>query len=132
MEKICRFIKEAGVYFLATTEGDKPKVRPFGTIHIYNHKLYIQTGKSKEVYDQMIENPEVEICALNKDSSEWVRVSGVVKVDNSIEAKKSMLDEYPELQEMYMAEDDNTQVFYFENAEAVFYSFAKEPEIIRI
>ena len=129
MERVEKFLKEANTYYLATTEGDQPRVRPFGTAHIFEGKLYIQTGKVKDVYRQLIANPKAEICACVKD--EWLRVSGELVEDDRREARQSMLDAYPSLQSMYSADDGNTAVFYFKNATAVFSSFTKEPEMIR-
>ncbi len=128
MEKVCQFLKECGTYYLATMDGDQPRVRPFGTIHVFEGRLYIQTGKVKSVSRQIAANPKVEICGF-KDG-QWLRVSGTLVEDDRYEAKKSMLDAYPSLQSMYSAEDENTQVFYFRDAEAVFSSFTSAPETI--
>ena len=129
MERVEKFLKDANVYYLATMEGDQPRVRPFGTAHIFEGKLYIQTGKVKEVYKQIKENPKAEICACMKD--QWLRVSGELMEDDRREARQSMLDDYPSLQSMYSADDGNTAVFYFQNATAVFSSFQAEPEVIK-
>ena len=128
MERICQFLKEAGVYYLATTDGDQPRVRPFGTAHIFEGKLYIQTGKIKPVSKQIEKNSKVEICAF-KDGK-WVRVAGELCSDDRMEAKKSMLDDYANLRAMYDENDDNTQVLYFENAVATFSSFTAPEEVI--
>ena len=128
MNKICDFLKEAGVYYLATVEGDQPRVRPFGTAHIYEGKLYIQTGKSKPVSKQLAANPKAEISAF-KDGV-WLRVAGELVNDDSIEAKKSMLDAYPNLRGMYNENDDNTQVLYFKSGVATFSSFTAPEEVI--
>ena len=128
MERVCNFLKEAGVYYLATVEGDQPRVRPFGTAHIFEGKLYIQTGKVKPVSKQMAENPKVEISAF-KDGT-WIRIAGELVEDNRVEAKKSMLDAYPNLRGMYDENDDNTQVLYFKNAVATFSSFTAAPEVV--
>ncbi len=128
IEKVCEFLKEAGVYFLATADGNTPKVRPFGTVHLFEGKLYIQTGKKKDVSKQIAENPNVELCAFLNGS--WLRLSGVLVEDDRIEAKKSMLDAYPNLRAMYDENDGNTQVLYFRNAKAVFSSFTAAPETV--
>ena len=129
MERVCEFLKSAGVYYLATAEGDQPRVRPFGTANILEGKLYIQTGKAKSVSKQLLANPKAEICAM-KDGA-WLRVSGELVEDDRREARKAMLDAYPELRSMYDENDGNTQVFYFRNAEATFSSFGSEPETVR-
>ena len=129
MERVCEFLKSAGVYYLATAEGDQPRVRPFGTANIFEGKLYIQTGKAKSVSKQLLANPKTEICAM-KDGA-WLRVSGELLEDDRREARKAMLDAYPELRSMYDENDGNTQVFYFRNAEATFSSFGSEPETVR-
>lgn len=128
MERVCEFLKEAGTYYLATVEGDQPRVRPFGTAHIFEGKLYIQTGKVKAVSRQLASNPKVEICAFMK--GKWLRLAGELVEDDRVEAKASLLAEYPGLQKMYAADDDNTQVWYFKNATATFSSFTSEPEVI--
>ena len=128
MEKICNFLKEAGVYYLATVDGDQPRVRPFGTALIFEGKLYIQTGKAKTVSKQLAENPKAEICAF-KDGV-WLRVAGELVNDDRVEVKKAMLDEYSNLRAMYDEKDDNTQVLYFKNATATFCSFGKAPEVV--
>ena len=128
MERVCSFIKEAETYYLATVDGDQPRVRPFGTIHIFEGKLYIQTGRKKDVAKQLAANPKAEICAF-KDGK-WIRVTGELVDDNRVEAKKSMLDAYPSLRAMYDPEDDNTEVLYFKNAKATFSSFTAAPETL--
>ena len=130
MQKVFDFIKDSNTYYLATVEGDQPRVRPFGTIDIYEGRLYIQTGKVKEVSKQLHENPKAEICAF-KDGK-WLRVSGKLVSDDSYEAKKHMLDNYPSLRKMYSEDDGNTEVFYFEDATAVFSSFTEAPEVIKL
>lgn len=125
MEKVCAFLKDAGHYFIATVDGDQPRVRPFGTIHIYDGRLYVQTGKKKNVSKQLGKNGKVELCALKDDT--WIRVSGTLVNDDSVEAKASLLDAYPSLKEMYSAEDENTQVLYFTNGLATIYSFTADP-----
>ena len=121
-------MKDADTYYLATVEGDWPRVRPFGTVNIFEGKLYIQTGKVKAVSKQIAANGKVEICAF-KDGK-WLRVTGELIEDDRIEPKKAMLDAYPELRGMYDENDNNTQVFYLENATATFSSFTSPPETV--
>lgn len=128
MEKVYEFLKEAGTYYLATVEGDQPRVRPFGTVNIFDGKLYIQTGKVKPVSQQLGINPKAEICAFHKGI--WVRVAGKLVEDDRVEAKKAMLDAYPNLRGMYDENDSNTQVLYFRNATATFSSFTAAPETV--
>jgi uncharacterized pyridoxamine 5'-phosphate oxidase family protein len=129
MEEVYNFLKECGTYFLATEEGDKPRVRPFGTINIFDGKLYIQTGKVKDVSKQIQANPNVEISgSLN---GRWIRLEGKLIRDDRREAKASMLDNYPELKGMYSADDDNTEVLYFKDATATFSSFTAAPETVK-
>ena len=129
MQEVYEFLKACGTYYLATVEGDQPRVRPFGTIDIFEDKLYIQTGKVKDVSKQMQANPKVEICAF--DGQKWIRVAGEVVRDDRVEPKKHMLDSYPNLQALYRADDDNTEVLYLKNATATIYSFTEEPKVIK-
>ncbi|MBO4734310.1 MAG: pyridoxamine 5'-phosphate oxidase family protein [Clostridia bacterium] len=128
MKRVYDFLKDAETYYLATTEGDQPRVRPFGTVNIFEGKLYIQTGKAKPVSKQILLNPKVEICAF-KDGR-WLRLAGELAEDDRFDAKKSMLDAYPQLRGMYNEEDGNTQVFFFKNFTATFSSFTAPPETV--
>jgi uncharacterized pyridoxamine 5'-phosphate oxidase family protein len=129
MKEVYEFLKKCGAYYLATADGDQPRVRPFGTVLIFENKLYIQTGKSKNVSKQMMKNPKIEICAFSGDK--WVRVEAIVVEDDRIEPKLKMLDAYPQLKSMYSAEDKNTQVLYLKNATATFASFGGEPKVVK-
>ena len=128
IERVCAFLENAGTYYLATDEGGQPRVRPFGTILLYEGKLYIQTGKVKDVSRQLSENPRAEICAFM--DGVWLRLTGELVNDDRLEVKETMLDKHPSLKAMYSAEDENTQVLYFDHAKAVFYSFTAEPEVV--
>ncbi len=128
MERVCKFFKDAGTYYLATVEGDQPRVRPFGTVHIFENRLYIQTGKKKPVARQLEANPKAELCAFN--NGVWLRVAAELVPDERVEAKKSMLDAYPTLRAMYDENDGNTIVYYLKNAVATFSSFTAPPETV--
>ena len=130
MEEVFELLKKIGTYYLATLDGDKPRVRPFGTVDLYNGKLYIQTGKKKDVSKQIEKNPNVELCAFQ--DGVWVRVAGKLVNDDSREAQKHMLNTYPNLRGMYNEDDDNTQVLYFEDGVATIYSFTSQPKVIKL
>lgn len=130
MKSVYEFIKKCGTYYLATVDGDQPRVRPFGTVDLFEDKIYIQTGKVKPVSKQLGANPKAELCCFDGATGTWLRVSGELINDDRIEAKKHMLDAYPNLRGMYDENDDNTQVLYFRNATAVFSSFAEAPKTI--
>jgi len=129
MEEVYEFLKKCEVYYIATVDGDQPRVRPFGTVLIFEDKLYIQTGKVKNVSKQMMKNPKIEICAFSGDK--WVRVEAIAVEDDRTEPKQKMLDAYPRLKSMYSADDDNTQVLYLKDATATFYSFGGEPKVVK-
>ncbi len=128
IEKVYQFLNDAGTYFLATVEGDQPRVRPFGTILLSGGKLYIQTGKVKAVSRQIAACPKVEVCAC-KDGK-WLRIAGELVNDDDHDVKVAMLDKMPTLKAMYSADDDNMQMLYFKNATAVFSSFTEAPETV--
>ena len=128
MQEVYDFLKQCGTYYLATVEGDQPRVRPFGTVDIFEGRLYIQTGRVKPCAKQLLANPKAEICAFQGGT--WVRIAGELVEDDRVEARKSMLDAYPNLRGMYDENDGNTQVFYFRNAVATFSSFSAAPEIV--
>ncbi len=129
MKEVQEFLKKCGVYYLATMDGDQPRVRPFGTAEIFENHLYIETGKKKDVFKQIEKNNKVELCGFI--DGEWIRVSGKLVLDDRIEAKKDMLDKNPSLRNMYDENDDNTAVFYFESGEAIISSFTSSPKVIK-
>lgn len=129
MQEVYDFLKKFGTYYLATVEGDQPRVRPFGTIDLFEDKLYIQTGKVKEVSKQIQANPKVELCAFGEGT--WVRLAGTLVRDDRVEAKEHMLEAYPMLKNMYSATDDNTEVLYFKDATATFSSFGGAPKTVQ-
>ena len=128
MQEVYEFLKKCGTYYLATVEGDQPRVRPFGTVDIFEGRLYIQTGKVKDVSKQLQANPKAEICAFA--DGKWLRVAGRLVRDDRVEAKAHMLDNYPSLKAMYSADDDNTEVLYFDHAVATFSSFTEAPRTV--
>ena len=128
MEEVYEFLKKCGTFYIATMDGDQPRVRPFGVVNIFEGKLYIQTGKSKNVSKQMQINPKVEISAFMDGT--WIRLEGTVVRDDRREAKKSMLDANPMLRSMYSEDDDNTEVLYFDKAKATFCSFTDAPRTV--
>ena len=125
-KRVYDYLKSADTYYLATVEDDQPRVRPFGTVNIFEGKLYIQTGKVKSVSKQIAANPKVEICAC-KDGT-WLRVTGQLVEDDRVEARKAMLDTYPNLRGLYDENYGNTQVLYLKDATATFSSFTAAPE----
>ena len=129
MDKVFEFLKAANTYYLATVEGDQPRVRPFGTVNIYEGKLYLQAGKKKEIAKQIAANPKSEICAF--DGKQWLRVAATLVEDDRIEAQENMLEAYPQLRPMYTAGDGNTVVYYLKDATATFTSFGTELEVIK-
>ena len=128
IEKVSEFLDKTRTYYLATVDGDQPRVRPFGTALVYDGKLYIQTGKVKPVSKQLAANPKAEICAFDGQTGTWLRVSGELINDDSRDVKVAMLEKYPDLKGMYNPDDDNTQVLFFKDATATFSSFTAAPE----
>ncbi len=129
MQKIYNFLKTAGIYYLATTDGVQPRVRPFGTINLFDDKLYIMTSKTKAVSHQLHENPKIEISACLNDK--WLRLEASVVEDNSFDAKMSMLNAFPELIKLFPLEDENTELWFLRNVTAGIYETGKDPEIHR-
>ena len=128
MKEVYEFLKSAQTYYLATVEGNQPRVRPFGTVDLFEDKIYIQTGLVKEVAKQMNANPKVELSAMYE--GRWIRVAAEAVLDERIEAQKHMLDAYPNLQAMYQPGDGNTAVYYLKNATAQICSFGQPPKTI--
>lgn len=130
MDEILDYLKKNPTYYLATVDGDgDPQVRPFGTIAKFEGRLYIQTGKVKPVSDQMLAHPRIAICATD-DTGGWLRLEADALLDDRLEARQAVLDEYPELQGMYAADDGNCEVFALHNVHATFCSFTAEPRTL--
>lgn len=129
MREVYDFLKKCQIYYLATVEGDQPRVRPFGTIDWFEDRLYIQTGKVKDVSKQMQQNPKIELCAF--DGEKWLRVAATAVRDDRVEAKAHMLDAYPQLKGRYSATDGNTEVLYLKDITATFYSFTEAPVVVK-
>lgn len=129
MKEVYDFLKKCETYYIATMDNDQPRVRPFGTVNIFEDKLYIQTGKSKDISKQIMKNPKIEISGMN--DGKWIRIQAIAVEDDRVEAKQSMLDSYPMLQTVYSATDDNTQVLYLKDAVATIASFTDSPRVIK-
>ena len=127
MHEVYEFLKSAGTYYLATAENGQPRVRPFGTIDLFEGRLYIQTGKKKPVADQLKANSRIEISAMH--AGRWIRLTAEAILDENIEAQAHMLDNYPSLKAMYAPGDGNTEVYYLKNVTASICSFTSEPEV---
>ncbi|MDR0939435.1 MAG: pyridoxamine 5'-phosphate oxidase family protein [Mediterranea sp.] len=129
MQQVCDFLKKCGTYYIATVDGDQPRVRPFGTVHIFDGRLYIQTGRSKRIAKQLAKNPKAEICAFN--GQQWIRVQTTLREDTRKAAKQSMLDAYPSLKAMYSVDDPNTLVLYMQDTTATISSFAGKDVVLK-
>ena len=128
MKEVIDFLNEAQTFYIATMDGDQPRVRPFGVVNEFDGKLYIITGNKKKVFSQLMANPKVEICAFQ--GGKWVRIAGELVNDDNRDVKVAMLEKMPSLKGMYSADDDNMQMLYFKNATATFSSFTEEPETV--
>ncbi|MBQ9676231.1 MAG: pyridoxamine 5'-phosphate oxidase family protein [Bacteroidaceae bacterium] len=130
MNEALAYLKECGAFFLATNEGDQPRVRPFGAVEIIDGRLYIMTGKVKDVFKQMDANAKIEICGMKASGAEWMRLSGKAVNDDTLSVKEKFLELNPELKSMYKADDGNMAVLYITEAKATFYSFTEVPRVI--
>ena len=129
MHEVYEFLKQCNVYYLATVEGDQPRVRPFGTVDIFEDKLYIQTGRKKPVAHQMKANPKVELSGMAE--GKWIRITAEAVLDERIAPQEHMLAAYPSLQAMYQPGDGNTEVYWLRNATAQICSFTEPAKIIQ-
>lgn len=130
MEEVVKYLNENPTMFVATCEGDQPRVRVFAAKAEFEGRLYLCTSNQKDVYRQLIENPKLEICVLGKDSS-WLRIAATAIADDRREARVAMLDQNPGLSRMYSADDGVFAVLYLAEATATISSFAAPPKVIR-
>ena len=129
MEEVYEFLKKCGSYFIATMDGDQPRVRPFGSLLIFEKKIYFQTGKVKNVSKQIAKNPKIEICAMT--DGKWIRVEAIAVEDDRTEARQAMLDAHPQLKNMYAADDGNCEVLYLKDAAATFSARGEESRVVK-
>lgn len=130
MQEVQNYLKECGAFYIATVDGDQPRVRPFGVSEIINGRLYIMTGKVKDVFKQMDANGKFEICALKPSGSEWMRLSGTLVNDDNLAVKTEFLERNPGLKSMYKPDDGNMAVLYITNATARFCSFSAPERVV--
>ncbi len=128
MKEVLNYLKESQTFYLATNEGDQPRVRPFGAVAEFEGKLYFSTNNTKEVFKQLVANPKIEISAMNKGS--WIRLTGIAVHDDRIAAREKMLEENPSITRMYSADDGIMAVFYIKDATATISSFTDAPKTI--
>ncbi len=129
MEEVLKYLKECGTFYLATYDGDQPRVRPFGAVCGFEGKLYIVTNNKKKVYQQMLKNPKIEISGMVKDT--WIRIEGEAIPDKRREAREAMMEaNKAALSKMYTVDDNLMEVLYLQNVKAAVYSFSSEPRVI--
>jgi uncharacterized pyridoxamine 5'-phosphate oxidase family protein len=129
MEEILRYLKECGTFFLATVEGDQPRVRPFGVVAEFDGKLYIATNNQKNVYRQMLANPRVEISAMNHGT--WLRLEARAHRDDRRSARERMLEENPSLNRTYRVDDGRFEVLCLEDATASIFGGGEGPRTVK-
>lgn len=130
MEEVLQFLNEVQTFYIATTEGDQPRVRPFGATTVFENKLYFVTSNTKDVFKQIIANPKIEICGMNT-KYQWLRVKAAAVIDPSREAKAKMLNDCPVLQQMYKLDDGLMEVFYIKDVTATYSSFTEAPRTVQ-
>lgn len=131
MEEVIAFLRACPAYYIATVEGDQPRVRPFSSLAPFEGKLYIESNYFKPFADQVKKNPKVEICAFD-NQSRWVRIVCELVDDRRVEAKKALLDYMPEIRDLgYDEHDENMSVYWMKEAVATFYSYTDEPREVR-
>ena len=128
MKKTAEFLRSCGTFYIATVEGDQPRVRPFGALDEFEGKLYLITSNKKPVFAQLTANPKIEICAMDEEMR-WIRIAATAVVDPRKEAKAHMLETNPGLGRMYSVDDGIMEVFYLKDATSTLSSFAAPPEV---
>ena len=126
MKEVLEFLKKCGVFYIATAEGDQPRVRPFGALHEFEGKIYLITSNQKPVFAQIAQNPKIEICGM-EPGGKWIRIAAKAVRDDRIEARESMLEANPSLKGMYSADDGKMEVLYLADVKAVIASFTEAP-----
>ncbi len=133
VEEVYRYLQEAGIYYLATVDGDRPCVRPFSTVMVYEGRLYLMTGVKKDVYEQLQQNPHVEIAVMARDHKTWIHVIGTLKEDRRPEPLALMEETYPGFAEKYnQSAGSRNALFYFEHGQAVVSAWNRSPVLYRL
>ena len=119
MSKINEFLNEAGVFFLATVDGDQPKIRPLGLHLEMDGKELFGIGDFKNVYKQMVKNPKIEIVA-SKPDGHWMRYTGTAVFETDGKYAEAALEAMPHLKSIYNEQTGNKMMmFHIENATCV-------------
>lgn len=130
MKEVLDYLKACGTFYLATTEGNQPRVRPFGAVCEFEGKLYITTNNKKKGFEQMIRNPKIEISGMSKGT--WIRLEATAVHDNRREARVAMMeDNEASLSRLYSIDDGIFEVLYLEDATATIFSFTGDPKVIQ-
>ena len=133
MSRIHELINQAGVFFLATEDGDQPKVRPLGAHIEWEGKEYFTVGDFKAVYRQMVANPKVEIAAFIPASRTWIRYTGTAVFTENQAVVDKVLEELPHLKAVYNEETGNKMmIFSLEDATALLIDMAGNIENIEL
>lgn len=127
MKEVFDFLKKAGTFYVATAEGDQPRVRPFGAVIEFEGKMYFITGKVKDIFKQIEKNPKVEILAMHEGN--WMRIETKLVNDENVAAKEAMLEAYPSLKSAYSPTDDNMAVLYLDGGKATLASMTDAPVV---
>lgn len=130
MNKIVEELKKVKVFYIATSEGDQPRVRPFSTIAEFENNAYICCGNQKEIYKQLSKNPKIELCGMY-DGGTWLRVTATVKEDNRIEVQRAVLDDPTGPKQLYTAGDGRFITYKLTEVRALKYNFYAAPEEIK-
>ena len=118
MSKIKDFLASTGVFFMATVDGDQPKLRPLGAFIEDGDKLVFGVGDFKNVYRQMLANPRVEIVACKPDGH-WLRYTGKAVFETDGKYAEQMIRD-SHLEAIYNEQTGNKlMTFRLEDATAV-------------
>lgn len=99
------FLESCGQFFLATTDGDQPRVRPFSSCDVINGEVYFMTRKPKDVYKQLVKNPKVQIAAFPKEGRGWMRITCKLVENETPEVRTHFLNKYPNMKEAHPIDD---------------------------
>lgn len=127
IQKIKSFLEEAPFYAIATLEDGYPRVRPFDSITIYKDSLCILSNDQKSMFNQIQEENYVEMTSAQADGT-WIRLRGRLTPSYNRDAVTHILEDRPDLWDLYSSHDPHTIVYYLEEGSVVFYSSDDQAE----
>lgn len=127
-KKVYEFLEDAKTFYLATMEGNQPRVRPYGAMLFFEGKNYIMAFGQTNATRQIAANQKAEICAFK---GRTLRIECKLVEDNRPEVGKALVDKMPVLKPVLGENGENGVMYYLKDATANFFKIMKLDETVK-